>query len=144
MKEAAFKILTALMSNAKMSDREIGQRAGVSQPTVSRLRGKLETTRLIKGYAVIPDLKEIGYELVVISQIPLKRIDPSKQEALEAALAADSRVIYAQKNPQDIWTLSRHKNFTDYMAFNKNFGVVAGHYAATDTGIIKDPAVRSP
>jgi DNA-binding Lrp family transcriptional regulator len=141
MKQTVLNVLTSLMEDSKQSDREIAVKCNISQPTVSRCRAKLERKKIIKGYAVIPDLHELGFELVVISKIYY--VDVPTTHRLENELQRDSRVIFACRNPQHIWVLSKHKNFTDYLQFNKKYGVATGHYAATDTGIIKDPAVTA-
>ena len=148
MKPSIIKILTALMQDAKMSDRLIAARTGVSQPTVSRTRSMLVRKGIIKGYAVIPDLKELGYEIITISQIlrrnTLTKLDAVADTTLTNKLLTDPRVIFAMQNPRDIWVISRHKNFVDFSNFAEKYNVAASYHATTDGGILKDPAVTSP
>lgn len=148
MKQSMIKILTAMMQNAKMSDREISSKVGVSQPTVSRTRAMLVRKGIIKGYAVIPDLKKLGYEIIMISQIErrnaLTKLDAVTETTLTNKLLTDPRVIFAMQNPRDIWVISIHKNFSDFSNFSMKYNTVTNHYATTDSGILKDPAVTSP
>jgi DNA-binding Lrp family transcriptional regulator len=42
IRDIELKILSELMKNARISDRELAKKIGVSQPTVSRIRSRLE------------------------------------------------------------------------------------------------------
>jgi DNA-binding Lrp family transcriptional regulator len=63
MKEVEFRVLAELMSDSRRSDRELAKIIGVSQPTVTRTRLKLEKEGYIKEYTVIPDFSKIGYSM---------------------------------------------------------------------------------
>jgi len=58
------KVLAELMRNSRKSDRELAKVVGVSQPTVTRVRTKLEREGIIKEYTLIPDFRKLGYELM--------------------------------------------------------------------------------
>ena len=135
MNENRKRILKALMAFPEKSDREVSIRVGVSQPTVSRTRNKLEEEGIIKGYAVIPDLLKIGYEMVAISEI-------SNQGTDKESLLKDSRVIFAMQNPNSIIVLSRHKNYSDFASFSKSYNTVQSFQTTTEEGIIKDLAIK--
>ncbi len=60
-KEVFFEFL----KDARQSDREIARKLGLSQPTVTRVRQKLERAGLIKKYSAIPDLSECGLKIFV-------------------------------------------------------------------------------
>lgn len=63
------KILKVLLSEAKLSNRQIAKRVGVSVNTViSRIR-KMEEKRIIKGYTVVLDHERLGYDLTAITEI---------------------------------------------------------------------------
>ncbi len=66
MKSVDHKILAALMKNAKISDRQLARQIGVSQPTVTRRRAKLEK-EAIDGYTAIPVWAKLGYELLALT-----------------------------------------------------------------------------
>jgi len=70
------KVLKALLKNANYSDRRIGISSGVSQPTVTRLRTRLEDSGVILGYSIIPKLNRLGYNIMAYiftnNAVPLK------------------------------------------------------------------------
>jgi DNA-binding Lrp family transcriptional regulator len=80
--ERELKILCELMENSRKSDREIARNLGVSQPTVSRIRGKLEKEGYIKEYTLIPDFSKLGYKIMAITFSLSRGLD--KGEADEA------------------------------------------------------------
>lgn len=51
----------------------MAQAIGVSQPTVSRTIKRLEKEGYIKEYTMIPDFHELGYELMAVTLVKLKR-----------------------------------------------------------------------
>ena len=64
IREIELRILSELMKNSRVSDRELAKRLGVSQPTVSRIRNKFEKEGYIKEYTYIPDFVKLGYNLM--------------------------------------------------------------------------------
>jgi len=67
MRQRELRILFELMKNSKQSDREVAQKLRVSQPTVSRIRAKLEKQGYIKEYTIIPDFSKLGYKIMAIT-----------------------------------------------------------------------------
>jgi len=65
-------IISELMRNARMSDRDVARRLGVSQPTVSRTRHKLEKEGYIRGYMIVPDLLKLGFQIVATTFVRFK------------------------------------------------------------------------
>ena len=77
IREIELKVLSELMKNSRVSDRELAKRLGVSQPTVSRIRNKFEKEGIIKEYTYIPDFVKLGYNLMALTFI--KRSEGSKE-----------------------------------------------------------------
>jgi len=73
MKEIRLKLLSELMKNSKVSDRELSKRLRVSQPTVSRIRARLEKEGYIKEYTMVPDFAKLGFEIMAVNFLTLKR-----------------------------------------------------------------------
>lgn len=71
MKEMERKLLSELMKNSRRSDRELAKAIGVSQPTTTRLRTKLEKEGYIKEYTILPNFKKIGYSIMALNFIKL-------------------------------------------------------------------------
>jgi len=64
-------LLTELIKNSKRSDRDLSRILHVSQATVSRSRKKLEG-KGIKQYTVIPNLLEMGYQVLAFTFLGMK------------------------------------------------------------------------
>jgi DNA-binding Lrp family transcriptional regulator len=95
LKDVELKLISELMENSRKSDRELARAIGVSQPTVSRLRTKLEKTGVIKEYTMIPDFAKLGYQIMGVSFVTFE--EPQKD-----GTAAESRkavVEMEQKYP---------------------------------------------
>jgi Lrp/AsnC family transcriptional regulator for asnA, asnC and gidA len=126
LKETELKVLAELFKNARSSDREISKRAGVSQPTVSRTRVKLEKEGTIREYTIVPDFVKLGYQLAAITLAKMKDI-PSKETYNEVRKLArtlekknPSPVIAAMKGiglEADFMSVSFHKTYSEYSRF---------------------------
>lgn len=99
LKPLDYKILYELMKNSKTSDRKLAKGLGVSQPTVTRRRARLEK-EVIEGYTTIPKWDKFGYEIMAITLVkaPFKVAAPNKvSEAYEKSmkwLEKQSNVIF--------------------------------------------------
>lgn len=69
MKNTELKLICELMKNSRKSDRELAKDIGMSQPTVSRLRSRLEKEGIIKEYTMIPDFCKLGFEIMAVTFI---------------------------------------------------------------------------
>ncbi len=118
-KELPHQLLRELLKNSKRSDRELAKILGVSQPTITRARNRLEKNGTIEDYTIVPNFREMGFEIFAIT---LVKINPQMltTENIEKATQ------YAAKFPQAILSsmgeglgmngvvISLHKNYTDY------------------------------
>lgn len=73
MKKRMKRLLSELLKNSRRSDRQLAKVLGVSQPTVTRMRRKLEKEGYIKEYTLIPDFRKLGYELMSLTFVKLKK-----------------------------------------------------------------------
>ena len=71
--ETDTKILEILLSDARLSSRQIAKQCGVSIGTVLSRVKKMEKEGVIKGYSALLDQEKIGYELTVISEITVSK-----------------------------------------------------------------------
>lgn len=67
MKAVELRLIAELMKNSHRSDRELAQKIGVSQPTVSRAIKKLEKEGVIKEYTIIPNFNKLGYHICAMT-----------------------------------------------------------------------------
>ncbi len=82
LKAIELKVISALMKDSTMSDRELAKELGSSQPTVSRTRNKLEKEGIIEEYALIPDSGRLGFQIMGVTLIRLSE-RPTKEEEIE-------------------------------------------------------------
>ena len=67
--EIYIKILTKLVSDARLSYRSIAEQIGVSPPTVLARVEKLERNKIIKSYSALLDHEKLGYDLTAIIEV---------------------------------------------------------------------------
>jgi DNA-binding Lrp family transcriptional regulator len=98
MKNTELKLICELMKNGRRSDTELAKDIGVSQPTVTRLRGRLEKEGIIKEYTMIPDFRKLGFELMAIT---FSRFSKELSDEELDELRRRSREVH-KKNPTPI------------------------------------------
>ena len=69
MDETDVKILKHILLDARLSYRKIGEKIGVSPPTVLSRVQKLEKNRIITSYSAILDHEKLGYDLTAIIEV---------------------------------------------------------------------------
>jgi len=82
LKDIELKLISELMKNSRRSDRDLAKVTGVSQPTVTRTRQRLEKERIIKEYTMIPDFQKLGYHIMAIIFLKLKSLSSKEREEL--------------------------------------------------------------
>ena len=116
-KESELKILFELIRGARRSDRQLAKATGVSQPTVTRTRTKLEKMGLVKEYTIIPDLRKMGYELLVFTFMSFAEDKPELFDKAREWIKKQPSVIFANNGlgpGMNSMMLSLHKDYADY------------------------------
>jgi DNA-binding Lrp family transcriptional regulator len=67
--EIDIRILRKLVSDARLSYRNIAEQIGVSPPTVLARVKKLERNKIIKSYSALLDHEKLGYDLTAIIEV---------------------------------------------------------------------------
>lgn len=117
LKENEMKILFELLKGARRSDRELARAIGVSQPTVTRTRTKLEKAGFVKEYTIIPDLRKMGYELLVFTFMSFSEDKPELFDKAREWTKKQPSVIYANNGEgpgMNSMMLSIHKDYASY------------------------------
>ncbi|PKP58184.1 MAG: hypothetical protein CVT88_07755 [Candidatus Altiarchaeales archaeon HGW-Altiarchaeales-1] len=60
------KVLGYLIENAKITDSEIAEKLHITPQAVGKIRKKLETSGVIKGYHAVVDLEKTGINVIAI------------------------------------------------------------------------------
>jgi DNA-binding Lrp family transcriptional regulator len=124
MKEAELKLIAELLKNSRRSDRDLAKNIGISQPTVTRIRTKLEKEGYIKEYTIIPDFAKLGYELLAMTFIKFSRmytpdeVQKTKKSLSEILANGPLEIISIDRGRglgcQGVF-ISLHRNYSSYM-----------------------------
>ena len=111
------------MKNSRRSDRNLAKAIGTSQPTVTRIRNKLEKEGYIREYTMIPDFSKLGYKIMAITFALSRSLE--KEEAERAGkILADSvkdkqfEFIMLERGDGlgfDAVIISLHKDYASYL-----------------------------
>ncbi|MGQ9460954.1 MAG: Lrp/AsnC family transcriptional regulator [Candidatus Bathyarchaeaceae archaeon] len=116
--ETDVKILRMLLSDARLSSRQIARKTGVSVGTVLSRMKKMEQEGIIKEYSVVVDHEKLGYELTVVIEITV-----SKGRLFEMAkeIAKVSKVccVYNVTGLTDAMVIAKFKNREELSNFTK-------------------------
>jgi len=121
LKDIELRLISELVKNSRRSDRELAKVLRVSQPTVSRMRVRLEKQGLI-DYTAVPNLAKLGYEMIAVT---FGNRDFKKHPEINLQKAKD----FAEKHPEIIFgafgnglgydriAISIHRNYSDFSKF---------------------------
>ncbi len=118
-KELPQQLLRELLKNSKRSDRQLAKVLKVSQPTVTRARHNLEKSGVIQDYTIVPNFRDIGFEILAITLVKLKPrfITPERMKEAEKHAAKFPNAILSSMGEglgMNGVVISIHKNYTEY------------------------------
>ena len=124
------RLVSEMLKNSKKSDRELAGILGVSQPTVSRTRARIEK-EYIKTYTIIPDFQKLGYQIMAFTIAKLKQSSENlaAEKMMQRArewIAKFPNVIFAADGEgfgKDFIIVSFHKNYSAYAKFVRSFAM---------------------
>ena len=140
MKGIELRLISELVKNSRRSDRELARALGISQPTVSRIRVRLEKQGLI-DYSAVPDLAKLGFEIISVT---LGKRDYKKQPEINVQKARD----FVKRYPNIIFTasgsglgndrimISIHRDYSDYSKFMHEMKAEWAGWAELDSFLI--------
>ena len=129
MKDSELKVIIELLKNCHRSDRELARAIGVSQPTLSRIREKLEKQGMIKEYTIIPNYSQLGFKLLSITFTKMKGplskeiLDDMKKRARNTMSEHPSALILGNTGMgcnADYVAIAFHKDYTEYTEFMRD------------------------
>ncbi|NIM46885.1 MAG: winged helix-turn-helix transcriptional regulator [Candidatus Aenigmarchaeota archaeon] len=122
MKKRIQQVFLELIKNSKKSDRDIAKKLKISQPTVTRIRKKLEKNA-IKTYTTIPILPEIGINLISFN---FARCDNPKidiETCLKQIVKTNPQVLFRTSGEgmgKTCLIVALHTNYRNYVNFLAN------------------------
>lgn len=128
MKDVELRLVSELMKNSRRSDRHLARAIGTSQPTVTRIRTRLEKEGYIREYTMIPDFQKLGYELVALTFANLREgltpeeVDIARKKAkeMEQKTAFQSVMILRGIGlGHELVLASFHEDYSSYVSFTR-------------------------
>ena len=116
--ETDVKILRILLTDARLSSRQIAKRVGVSVGTIISRIKKMEQERIIKGYSVALDSEKLGYELTAIIEITVSKGKLLETEE-EIAKMPNVCAVYDVTGLTDTMIVAKFKNRRELSNFAK-------------------------
>jgi len=120
LKDVELRLISELIKDSRRSDRKLAKAIGVSQPTVSRVRLRLEREGMIE-YSASPNLAKLGFEIlaVVLGRRNYQKHPEINTQAKNYARDHPNILFSASGNGlgYDRISVSVHRNFSDYSRF---------------------------
>ena len=129
MKDNELKVIIELLKNSHRSDRELARAIGVSQPTLSRTREKLEKQGMIKEYTIIPNYSQLGFKLLSITFTKMKGplskeiLNDMKKRARNTMSEHPSALILGNTGMgcnADYVAIAFHRDYGEYTEFMRD------------------------
>jgi DNA-binding Lrp family transcriptional regulator len=140
-----FRIIAELTKNAKTSDRMLARTLGVSQPTITRRRARLERKGFL-NYKTVPDFWKLGAEIIAFTLLVFKRQvhehDHEKEDCdrrLHSFLTKQPNIVFASSGQGLGMTriiISIHKDYSDHVKFKNMISAQWGTCLERDTSFI--------
>jgi len=116
--ETDVKILKTLISDARLSSRQISRKSDVSIGTVLTRMKKLEKEGVIRGYSAIVDHEKLGYQLTALTEITVSKGRLLEVEN-EIARMPNVCCVYDVTGLTDAFVIAKFKNREELSAFAK-------------------------
>jgi len=116
--ETDVKILKMLISDARLSSRQISKKSGVSIGTVLTRMKKMEKEGVVRGYSAVVDHEKLGYQLTALTEITVSK---GRLLEVENEIARMPNVcgVYDVTGLTDAFVLAKFKTREELSAFAK-------------------------
>lgn len=128
------KILRILLSDARLSSRQIARKTGVSIGTVLSRIKKMKQNGIIKEYSAIVDHEKLGYELTVITEMTISKGRLS-EIAKEIARVPNVCCVYNVTGLTDAMVIAKFKKREELSGFTK-YLLSLPHVERTNTHVV--------
>jgi DNA-binding Lrp family transcriptional regulator len=112
------KILKTLVSDARLSSRQIAKKSSVSIGTVLTRIKRMEKEGILRGYSAIVDHEKIGYQLTAITEITVSKGRLLEVEN-EIARMPNVCCVYDVTGMTDAYVVAKFKSREDLSTFAK-------------------------
>ncbi len=118
MDETDVKIMKALVSDARLSSRQISKKAGVSIGTVLTRIKRMEKEGVVRGYSAVVNHEKLGYMLTALVEITVSKGRLLEMEN-EIARMPTVCAVYDVTGLTDAFVIAKFKSREDLSAFAK-------------------------
>ena len=136
-KDINHAILSRLLKNARTSDRQMAREIGVSQPTITRRRAKLEKEGFL-NYKIIPSFRKLGVEIMAFILLVWKREAHDKlleeedyNRRVQGFISKHPNIVFASSGQglgMTRMVITVHKSYSDYVKFISSIDEQWGTY----------------
>jgi DNA-binding Lrp family transcriptional regulator len=112
------KILKTLVSDARLSSRQIAKKSSVSIGTVLTRIRRMEKEGILRGYSAIVDHEKIGYQLTAITEITVSKGRLLEVEN-EIARMPNVCCVYDVTGMTDAYVVAKFKSREELSTFAK-------------------------
>ena len=116
--ETDVKILKTLISDARLSSRQMSKKSGVSIGTVLTRIKKMEKEGVIRGYSAVVDHEKLGYQLTALTEITVSKGRLLEVEN-EIARMLNVCCVYDVTGLTDAFVIAKFKSREELSAFAK-------------------------
>ncbi len=139
-------IVEALCEDARLSHRQLAQKVGVAQGTISNRLRKLESEGVIQGYAPILNAESVGWGMTVMAGLCIEK---GKIMDVQKHISSDSRVfaVYDVTGDWDSMVLARVQNREDLDNLTKTVFTLDGisrSYTHVVLNTVKESGIMLP
>ena len=110
------KILSALVTNGRATQQELGEAAGLSPSAAARRQKALEDDGVLRGYRADVNLARLGYGATVMITITLEGQSEEAMAAFEAAVMQSPSILrcHLMSGRDDYLLVVKAKSLEDY------------------------------
>jgi Lrp/AsnC family transcriptional regulator, leucine-responsive regulatory protein len=110
------KILSALVSNGRATQQELGEAAGLSPSAAARRQKALEDDGVLRGYRADVNLARLGYGATVMVTITLEGQSEEAMAAFEAAVTQSPSILrcHLMSGRDDYLLVVKARSLEDY------------------------------
>jgi len=118
MDETDVKILRSLVSDARLSSRQVSKNSGVSVGTVLTRMKRMEEEGVVRGYSAVVDHEKLGYALTALIEITVSKGRLLEMEN-EIARMPNVCAVYDVTGLTDAFVIAKFKSREDLSSFAK-------------------------
>lgn len=140
LKSIDYEIISELIRNSRLSDRQVAKKLGTSQPTVTRRRTALEKEGLL-DYTAVPDLRKLGFEILAFTfgKWNYQKYPDTHVEEMKDFVTSHPGTLFMSPGSGLGWDrvcVSVHKDYSDYSKVMQDFKAEWGQYCESFSSFI--------